>query len=52
MHTKSFPLSFWMFEKRASHVRDAAEAGLRLEDDAAIIKPYAESGGLKVPGDV
>ena len=52
MHTKSFLFSFWMFEKRASHVRDATEAGLGLEDDAAIIKPYAKSAGLKLMGDV
>lgn len=52
MHTKSFWFSFSMSEKRASHVRDAAEAGPGLEDNAAIIKPYAKSGGLKLPGDV
>jgi hypothetical protein len=52
MHTKSFLFSFWMFEKRASHVRHAAEAGLGLEDDTAIIKPCAKSAGLKWPGDV
>lgn len=31
--------------------RDAAKAGLGLEDDAAIIKPYATSVGLKLPGE-
>ncbi|WP_146346769.1 L-threonate dehydrogenase [Falsiphaeobacter marinintestinus] len=31
--------------------RDAANAGLGLQDDAAIIKPYAASVGLKLPGE-
>lgn len=31
--------------------RKAADAGLGQEDDAAIVKPYAASAGLKLPGD-
>ncbi|MDU8927071.1 NAD(P)-dependent oxidoreductase [Alisedimentitalea sp. MJ-SS2] len=31
--------------------REAAGSGLGLEDDAAIIKPYAASVGLKLPGE-